>query len=138
YNIFDQSPINKLFPLARKKNIGIIARVPLDEGSLSGTFTANTTFDDWRKDYFTPERLKLTVDRVNKIKNKLVNPSRTMTQIALKFTITDGSADTAIVGMRDPKHVEENIKSAAIPLESAELNYLKGERWSRNFYPEDI
>ncbi|OGG03663.1 hypothetical protein A2W14_04075 [Candidatus Gottesmanbacteria bacterium RBG_16_37_8] len=138
YNIFDQSPANKLFPLARKKNIGIIARVPLDEGSLSGTFTYETTFNDWRKDYFTTERLKTTVDKVNEIKKKLERPNRSMVQIALKFCILENSADVAITGMRNPNHVNENIKSPEIKLNSEEIEYLKKQRWIRNFYPEDI
>ncbi len=138
YNIFDQSPKDKLLPLARKKNVGIIARVPLDEGSLGGTFTKKTLFNDWRKDYFTPERLKTTVDKVNEIKNKLERENRTMAQIALKFCLLDDGADVAIVGMRNPNHVEENIKSLEINLTDGEIEYLKVQKWLRNFYPEDV
>jgi aryl-alcohol dehydrogenase-like predicted oxidoreductase len=138
YNIFDQSPRDRLFPLARKQNIGIIARVPLDEGSLGGALRHNTTFDDWRKDYFTPERLKATVDKVNRIKERLVNPQRTLAQIALKFCLLDGGADVAIVGMRNPTHVEENAKSVEVSLTEEEIAYLKAQRWIRNFYPEDV
>lgn len=138
YNVFDQSPQDKLFPLAKNKNIGIIARVPLDEGSLSGTFTYATSFNDWRKEYFTPSRLKETVDRVNEIKNRLVNNERSMTQIALKYTILNDGADVAIVGMRNPNHVSENIKSINVSFTDNELAYLKSKRWIRNFYPEDV
>lgn len=138
YNIFDQSPADKLFPLARKKNIGIIARVSLDEGSLSGAFTYDTAFNDWRKDYFTAERLKITVDKVNKIKEELAKEDRSMTQIALKFCILKNGADVAITGMRNPNHVEENIKSTDINLSKEEIEYLKTQRWIRNFYPEDV
>lgn len=138
YNIFDQSPKDKLFPLAKKRNVGIIARAPLDEGSLSGTFNYNTTFNDWRKDYFTPERLKIVVDKVEEIKNRLVSPDRSMTQIALKFCTLPDAADVAIVGMRSPKHVDENIKSVDITLNKKEIEYLKTQRWIRNFYPEDV
>jgi len=87
YNIFDQAPRDRLFPLARKNNIGVIARVPLDEGSLSGVFTTETTFNDWRKDYFTPERLKIIVEKLDAIKKQLVTQSRTMVQIALKYCL---------------------------------------------------
>lgn len=138
YNIFDQSPKNKLFPLARKRNIGIIARVPLDEGSLSGTFDYETTFNDWRKDYFMPERLKITVDKVKQIKSKLVNSKRTMAQIALKFCLLEGGADVAIVGMTNPNHVKENSGSINIAFTKEEIEYLKNQRWIRNFYPEDV
>ncbi|MCL4339472.1 aldo/keto reductase [Patescibacteria group bacterium] len=138
YNIFDQSPKDKLFPLAKKRNIGIIARVPLDEGSLSATFNYETTFDDWRKDYFTPDRLKTTVDKVNSIKNLLTDGKRTMTQIALRFCLLPEAADTTIVGMRNPNHVEENIKSLDITLTSEEIVYLNKQKWLRSFYPEDV
>jgi len=138
YNIFDQSPQDKLFPLARKNNVGIIARVPLDEGSLSGTFTYETTFNDWRKNYFTPERLKITVDKVDSIKNKLINDKKSLTQIALKFCLLDKGADVAIVGMRNPNHVAENVKSVDVSFTKEELDYLMKQRWIRNFYPEDV
>jgi aryl-alcohol dehydrogenase-like predicted oxidoreductase len=134
YNIFDQSPKETLFPLAKKNSVGIIARVPLDEGSLTGAFTYETTFTDWRKDYFTPERLKLTVDKVNAIKEKLATPERSVSQIALQFTLLDDGADVAIVGMRNPKHVIENVKSTDVVLTQEEIEYLKTQKWLRNFY----
>jgi len=138
YNIFDQSPQDKLFPLARKNNVGIIARVPMDEGSLSGTFTYETTFDDWRKNYFTTDKLKMTIDKVNEIKSKLANKQRTMSQISLKFCLLENGADVAITGMRNPNHVLENIKSCDVIFSKKEINYLKKQRWIRNFYPEDV
>lgn len=135
YNVFDQSPADNLFPLARKRGIGIIARVPLDEGSLAGTFDYDTQFDDWRKDYFTPERLKQTVDRIERIKKKLVNEHQSMTQVALRFCLEKPGADVAIVGMRNPKHVVENCLSVDIHFTPEELSYLKQQCWLRNFYP---
>ncbi len=138
YNIFDQSPRDKLFPLAKERNIGIIARVPLDEGSLSGTFTSETVFDDWRKDYFTKDRLKEVIARVNKIKEMLVNETRTLPQIALRFCISEEGSDVVIPGMRKPNHVEENAKSAEIELTEKEIEFLRAQRWVRNFYPEDV
>ena len=70
YNIFDQSPEDKLFPACRELNIGVIARVPLDEGSLGGKMTAETKFpeSDWRSKYFSPDNLKKTLARVDKLK----------------------------------------------------------------------
>jgi aryl-alcohol dehydrogenase-like predicted oxidoreductase len=138
YNIFDQAPRDQLFSLARKNNIGIIARAPLDEGLLGGTFTTETTFNDWRKDYFTIERLKIVVEKVNSMKDRLVNSKRTMTQIALKYCLLENGADVAIVGMRDPVHVPENIKSFDIELSKEEIQFLDSQRWTRNFYPEDV
>jgi aryl-alcohol dehydrogenase-like predicted oxidoreductase len=138
YNIFDQSPRNRLFPAARKNGVGIIARVPLDEGSLSGSFTENTTFNDWRKDYFTPERLRETVLRVNRMKEKLETSGRNMSQIALRYCILENGADTAIVGMRQPNHARANTSATDTILSSAETAYLDSQKWIRNFYPEDV
>lgn len=138
YNIFDQSPRDTLFPVARKRNIGIIARVPLDEGSLGGALRETTTFNDWRKGYFTPGRLKEVVARVNRLKERLVTPERTLAQIALHFCTIDDGADTAIVGMRDPIHTRENVRSASVRLTESERAFLHTQRWIRNFYPEDI
>ncbi len=135
YNIFDQSPYDVLFPIARKKGVGIIARAPLDEGSLAGAFHANTVFDDWRKDYFTKERLPQTVERVNKIKKEMENKQRTMTQIALRFCLEKNGADVAIVGMRNPLHVKQNCQSVLVHFTKKELDFLKKQRWIRNFYP---
>ena len=138
YNIFDQASKDQLFPLARQRNIGIIARVPLDEGSLGGTLTPESTFNDWRKDYFTPERLQEVVTRVQTMKDTLATKDRTLAQIALKFCLLSDGADVAIVGMRNPAHVEENMKSLAVSFTQEELVFLQQQRWIRNFYPEDV
>lgn len=137
YNIFDQSSEDELFPIARKRNLGIIARVPLDEGSLGGKFSYDTTFNDWRKDYFTKERLKETVDRVNKLKEKFENEKRTIAEVALKFCLSNDDVDVVIPGMRQAKHVGENVKALDIKLTKNELAYLKKNKWDRNFYPTD-
>ena len=70
YNIFDQAPEDELFPLCREMNIGVIARVPLDEGSLGGNMTLDTKFPegDWRGRYFSPENLVPTIERVERLK----------------------------------------------------------------------
>ena len=70
YNIFDQAPEDELFPLCREMNIGVIARVPLDEGSLGGNMTLETKFPegDWRGRYFSPENLVPTIERVERLK----------------------------------------------------------------------
>lgn len=110
----------------------------MDEGSLGGTFTTETTFNDWRKNYFTPERLEIVVEKVNAMKDKLGTPNRTMAQIALKYCLLENGADVAIVGMRNPQHVPENIKAIDIELTNEEIKFLDSQRWIRNFYPEDV
>lgn len=138
YNIFDQSPEEKLFPLCRQKNVGVIVRVPLDEGALTGNLRADTVFakGDWRSNYFTKERLPETVSRVEKLKFLIRDETRTMTEAALKFCLSHPAVSTVIPGMRKVKHVEENCAvSDGKLLTPAELQKLKSHAWPRNFYP---
>ena len=102
---------------------------------MAGVFDKNTVFDDWRKDYFTKERLSKTIKKVNLIKNRLANKKRSMTQIALRFCLEKPGADVAIVGMRNPLHVKENCRSVDVHLTKKELDFLIKQRWVRNFYP---
>lgn len=133
YNIFDQSPVDELFPVCRELNIGVIARVPLDEGSLGGKLTAETTFpkEDWRSLYFGPENLKNTVDRVEKLK-PLVPKGMTLPEMALRFILSNPVVSTTIIGMRKPDHVRQNIATSdAGPLDKSLLQNLKNHRWDR-------
>ncbi|WP_250630237.1 aldo/keto reductase [Rhodoflexus caldus] len=133
YNIFDQAPEDKLFPVALEKNIAIIARVPFDEGSLTGTFTMETTFPpgDWRSTYFVPENLKNTVERVEKLK-PLVPQGQTMAEMALEFILHHPAVSTIIPGMRKEKHVRQNIAvSTGRPMSQELLAALRHHRWDR-------
>jgi len=133
YNIFDQSPEDKLFDVCIKNKVGVIARVPFDEGSLTGKFTEKTKFADWRKDYFTPERLKEVVSRVEKLR-WLEKPNRTLAQAALQFCLHNVAVTTTIPGSTNPKHAEENAKASDGRLSQEEINKLKAHRWVRDFY----
>jgi len=133
YNIFDQSPEDKLFPVCRELNIGVIARVPLDEGSLGGKMTAETKFPkgDWRALYFGPENLKNTIARVEKLKDVLPR-NMSLPDMALRFILSDPTVSTTIVGMRKPDHVRQNIAmSDAGPLDKGLLERLRHHRWDR-------
>jgi aryl-alcohol dehydrogenase-like predicted oxidoreductase len=133
YNIFDQAPEDKLFPLCQELNVGVIARVPLDEGSLGGKMTLETRFpkDDWRSGYFGPENLANTIDRVEKLK-QVVPSGMTLPEMSLRFILSHPAVTTTIVGMRDPKHVRQNVAASdAAPLDSALLAELKKHRWDR-------
>ncbi|MFZ0285524.1 MAG: aldo/keto reductase [Terriglobales bacterium] len=137
YNIFDQSPEDKLFPVCRELNIGVIARVPLDEGSLAGGLTTETEFpeNDWRSRYFGPENLKNTVVRVNKLKEVLPE-GMTLPEMALRFNLSNPVVNTTIVGMRHPDHVKENLAASdAGPLDPALLRKLTQHRWDRHPQP---
>ncbi|HXM61297.1 MAG TPA: aldo/keto reductase [Terriglobales bacterium] len=137
YNIFDQAPEDKLFPVCRELNIGVIARVPLDEGSLGGRMTAETKFpaSDWRSKYFSPENLKQTLARVEKLK-PAIPKNLNLPDAALRFILSDPTVSTTIVGMRKPDHVRQNIAmSDAGPLDAALLHALKKHRWDRTPQP---
>ena len=133
YNIFDQAPEDKLFPLCREMNIGVIARVPLDEGSLGGKLTADTKFPagDWRANYFGPENLTATLERVDKL--KAVLPSEmSLPEMALRFILSEPTVSTTIVGMRKPEHVRSNIAASdAGPLPPELIQKLRAHRWDR-------
>ena len=133
YNIFDQSPEDELFPLCKEMNIGVIARVPFDEGSLGGKMTMETEFpkDDWRSGYFGPENLRPTIERVEKLK-KILPPEMTLPEMALRFILSHPVVSTTIAGMRKPEHVKMNIAASdAGPLDKNLLAELKKHRWDR-------
>ncbi len=133
YNVLDQNPEDKLFPICQEWNIGVIARVPLDEGSLAGNLTLETRFPegDFRAHYFRRENLVPTVERIEKLK-KDVPPSMTLSETALRYVISHPAVSTTIVGMRKPDHVRRNLAiSDAGPLDPALLGKLKAHRWER-------
>lgn len=133
YNVFDQAPEDELFPACEKHGIGVIARVPLDEGSLSGHLTMQSTFpkEDWRSQYFGPENLPPTVQRVEKLKS-VVPGGMTLPQLALRFILHSPVVSTIIVGMRSAKHVSENLAvSDGSRLDDALIAQLRKHRWDR-------
>jgi aryl-alcohol dehydrogenase-like predicted oxidoreductase len=133
YNIFDQTPEDELFPACKELKIGVIARVPLDEGSLGGKLTKDTTFpkNDWRSTYFCKENLIPTVERVERLK-KVVPVGMTLPQMALRFVLSHPAVNTTIVGMRRHAHVKQNIAmSDAGALDAGLRQTLKMHRWDR-------
>jgi aryl-alcohol dehydrogenase-like predicted oxidoreductase len=133
YNIFDQAPEDALFPAAKELDVAIIARVPLDEGSLTGTLKKTSKFDkdDWRSKYFGPENLMATVIRVGRLE-PLVPEGMTLPAMALRFILSNPVVSTVIPGMRKPTHVEENIRTSdGKSLPPALLEELKKHRWDR-------
>ncbi|MGI8634199.1 MAG: aldo/keto reductase, partial [Segetibacter sp.] len=97
YNIFDQAPEDQLFPLCRKLDIGVIARVPFDEGTLTGTMTKETTFPkgDWRGTYFVPENLNASIDHSDALK-PLVPAGMNLPEMALRFILSNPDVATTI------------------------------------------
>ncbi len=133
YNIFDQAPEDELFPLCQQRNVGVIARVPFDEGSLGGKMTLETRFPegDWRAGYFGPENLTPTIQRVEKLK-QILPQGMSLPEMALRFILSHPVVSTTIPGMRKPEHVRQNIAASdAGPLDKALLAELGKHRWDR-------
>ncbi len=141
YNIFDQAPQEKLFPLCEKMGVAVIVRVPFDEGSLTGTFSPQTEFhkEDWRRRYFKGDRLKETCERVEKIQFLIRDEIENLSQAALKFCLSQTAVCTVIPGMRKFAKVEMNCKASdGIRLKNFELEKLKDHAWQRNFYSPPV
>jgi aryl-alcohol dehydrogenase-like predicted oxidoreductase len=133
YNIFDQAPEDELFPACRENVVAVIARVPLDEGSLTGTLTLESTWpaEDWRSTYFVPENLKSSVAHAEALK-ALVPAGMTMAEMALRFILSNPDVSTVIPGMRKSRHVEANLAASdAGPLPPDLLTELRRHRWDR-------
>jgi aryl-alcohol dehydrogenase-like predicted oxidoreductase len=134
YNIFDQNPEDALFPICRMKDVAVIARVPFDEGSLTGTLTVDTTWPqgDWRNTYFVPENLKNSVARAEALR-PLVPADNSMAQFALRFILNSPDVATIIPGMRKRRNVEANVAASGMtPLSASSLKQLREHRWDRN------
>ena len=134
YNIFDQAPEDELFPACRERDIAVIARVPFDEGSLTGTLRKDSRWPDgdWRNIYFTPENLSETLDRVDRLK-PLIPAGMDLPEVALRFILANSDVSTVIPGMRKTAHVDRNISvSDAKPLPGDVLRGLRAHRWDRS------
>jgi aryl-alcohol dehydrogenase-like predicted oxidoreductase len=133
YNIFDQAPEDLLFPACERLDIGVIARVPFDEGTLTGTLTRDTTFpaDDWRSTYFVPENLQASVDHAEALR-PLIPPGMTMPELALRFILANKHVGTVIPGMRKVRNVAANMAvSDGNDLSEELLAQLRAHRWDR-------
>ena len=133
YNVFDQAPDDELFAVCGELDVGVIARVPFDEGSLTGTLTRESRWPrgDWRNTYFVPENLNATVDRVEALRPD-VPDAMPMSELALRFILSNPQVDTVIPGMRRPAHVEANLRASdAGPLPDELVARLREHRWDR-------
>ncbi len=137
YNIFDQNPEDELFPACEEMDVAVIARVPFDEGSLTGTLTKETTFppDDWRSGYFVPENLIPSVDRAEALR-PLIPSGSSMPDTALRFILSHSAVSTVIPGMRKIPHVRSNIAASdAGPLPADLVEKLRPHKWVRKPAP---
>ncbi len=134
YNVFDQNPEDVLFPYCQKHQIAIIARVPFDEGSLTDTLTADSSWPagDFRNLYFNPDNLQATLPRVARLR-EVIPSGMTMPQLALRHILTHAAVSTVIPGMRQVRNVEQNLGvSDGQPLAAVLMAELKTHRWERS------
>ena len=134
YNIFDQNPEDELFPACSEMDVAVIARVPFDEGTLTGTLTKESRWPegDWRNTYFVPENLIPSVERADALKPLAESAGLSMPEMALRFILSNPTVSTIIPGMRKIKNVESNASASdAGPLRSSLLEELRAHRWER-------
>jgi len=137
YNIFEQSPEDQLFPACKLHHVGVIVRVALDEGGLTGKITPDSRFEesDFRSNYFRGNRKHQVYERVQKIASDLGITVDQMAETALRYVLSHPAVSTVIVGMRSVRNVERNCQvgdGRGLPREQVEK--LKAHRWIRNFY----
>jgi len=138
YNIYDRSPERALFELARTKPLGVIVRVPFDEGALTGQIRSDTVFPagDWRAEYFSGDR-RAQVERRGQALARLLNDQvQTLPDLALRFCLSSPHVSTVIPGMRRAAHVRHNVAAAERgPLTPGMLSQLEAHAWEKNWYP---
>ena len=133
YNIFDQNPEDELFPACDENDVAVIARVPFDEGTLTGTLTLDSKWaeGDWRNSYFVLENLKSSVEHAELL-NALVPADMSMPEMALRFILNNPTVSTIIPGMRKLEHVKSNIAASdSGPVPEELYSILKDHRWDR-------
>jgi aryl-alcohol dehydrogenase-like predicted oxidoreductase len=137
YNVFEQSPEDLLFPACERHQVGVIVRVPLDEGGLTGKITPDTTFaeGDFRNRFFRGDRNRQVYEHVQEIASDLDIPLEQMAETALRFVLSHPAVSTVIPGMRSVRNVEQNCRVAdGRGLSREKVDKLKSHRWVRNFY----
>ena len=137
YNIFDQSAERNLFPLCERMKVGVLARVPFDEGALTDNITEDTRFEpgEFRDHYFRGDRKRQVVEHVEALKRDLQGCPGTLAEIALQFCLSHNAVTTVIPGMRRIETVEMNCRVAnSGPLDAKTLAILRRHKWDKNFY----
>ncbi|MFC3604251.1 aldo/keto reductase [Deinococcus soli (ex Cha et al. 2016)] len=137
YNVFDQSPQDRLLDACLANGVGVIVRVALDEGSLTGTLTESTTFPDgdWRNGYFGGDRLTQLQPRLRAIEQDLGIHTDQLAETSLRFVLAHPAVSTVIVGMRSVRNVERNAALAdGRGLPQDQVARLYAHRWDRNWY----
>ena len=137
YNIFDRTPEPTLLPLCQRKDIGVIARVPFDEGSLTGRITEDSQFDDkdFRAMYFRGDRKREVDEHVRALVDDLEIQRHDLPLVALRFLLSNPAVSTVIPGMRSVSSVEMNVRAPMLgPLPGPFLDIVRKHAWDKNYY----
>jgi len=136
YNALNQAPAAELFPLAKQKGYGIIARVPLASGLLTGKVRPDTVFgsDDIRQNFLTPKRLEEAIPRVDEARSIIGGSARSLTEGALRFVLDNDAVSTTIPGAKNVHQVELNAASTDGPMPRDVVEKLKARLGDYNFY----
>lgn len=136
YNVLNQAPARELFPLAKEKGYGIIARVPLASGLLTGKFRADTVFpqNDVRQNFLTPKRLEEAIARVDEVKSIIGGTARSLAEGALRFILANDAVSTAIPGAKNVRQVEMNVSADEVRIPQEIVDKLQARLGDYNFY----
>jgi aryl-alcohol dehydrogenase-like predicted oxidoreductase len=136
YNVLNQAPADELFPLAKEKGYGIVARVPLASGLLSGKFRQDSVFskDDVRQNFLTPKRLEEVIPRVDEAKSIIGGTARSLAEGALRFTLANDAVSTVIPGAKNVRQVEMNVSADEVRIPQEVVDKLRARLGSYNFY----
>ena len=137
YNVFDRTPEKTLLPLCHEKDIGVIARVPFDEGALTGRITEESTFEekDFRAMYFRGDRKKAVAEHVDALVDDLEIERHDLPIIALRFILSNPAVSTVIPGMRSISSVDMNLRVPGLgPLPEPFLDIVRRHAWDKNYY----
>jgi aryl-alcohol dehydrogenase-like predicted oxidoreductase len=137
YNVYEQTPETRLFGACREHNIGVLARCPLDEGSLTGSVTAETVFaeGEFREFYFRGDRKAQVEKAYGALRAELGESGEPVATTALRFTLANDAVSAVIPGMRKVRNVEANAAVPDLgPLAAGTLAILKRHAWCKNFY----
>jgi aryl-alcohol dehydrogenase-like predicted oxidoreductase len=141
FNLFDQEAASQILPVAAETGTGVIVRVALDEGSLTGKYDAAHQFpkEDFRSQFFAGDRMQRTAVRVNAIREDLetlgISDDYSLADVAIKFVLSRPEVSSVVVGMRNPDQVKMNVRASTLKdLDEATLNALKRHHWNRGIW----
>jgi aryl-alcohol dehydrogenase-like predicted oxidoreductase len=140
YNVFHQQPEEQLLAACQEHGVGVIVRVALDEGGLTGRITADTRFEegDFRAVFFGGDRTAQVEQHVQALVDDLGVGTDDVPDLALRYVLAHPAVSTVIAGMRTVRNVERNAATSDRgDLPAEQLAALKRHRWERNWYRDE-